>query len=84
VKVALVHGYYSSRKPCDENLGVHSQFAAPRHHGINVRIAAAQTNDLEGRSGYNVRSALKVATGAGLSPVPLDPHESPTQTRCRV
>lgn len=69
MKVALVHSYYSSRQPSGENVVVDAQAAALRDHGVDVRVMAARTDDLERRPGYKFRSALNVAVGRGLSPL---------------
>jgi glycosyltransferase involved in cell wall biosynthesis len=69
VKVALVHSYYSSRQPSGENVVVDAQAAALRAHGIDVRVVAARTDDLERRPDYKFRSAVNVAVGRGMSPL---------------
>jgi glycosyltransferase involved in cell wall biosynthesis len=69
MKVALVHSYYSSRQPSGENVVVESQATALREHGVDVRIIAAHTDELEVSPGYKFRSALGVATGRGRSPI---------------
>lgn len=69
MKIALVHSYYSSRQPSGENVVVDSQAAALRDNGVDVRIVAARTDELEDSPGYKLRSAISVATGIGLSPL---------------
>jgi glycosyltransferase involved in cell wall biosynthesis len=69
MKVALVHSYYSSRQPSGENVVVDSQAAALRDHGVEVRVVAARTDELENVPGYKFRSAVNVVAGRGLSPV---------------
>ncbi|WP_171027478.1 glycosyltransferase family 4 protein [Pseudarthrobacter sp. NamE2] len=69
MKVALVHSYYSSRQPSGENVVVDAQAAALRAHGVDVRVVAARTDDLEKRTGYKLASAVNVSLGRGLSPI---------------
>lgn len=69
MKVALIHSYYSSRQPSGENVVVDAQAAALRAHGVDVRVVAAKTDDLEGRPGYKLRSAVNVSFGRGMSPL---------------
>lgn len=69
MKVALVHSYYSSSQPSGENVAVDAQAAALRAHGVNVRVVATRTDDLEGRPGFKLRSALNVSFGHGMSPL---------------
>jgi glycosyltransferase involved in cell wall biosynthesis len=69
MKVAIVHSFYSSRQPSGENIVVDAQAAALREHGIEVRVIAARTDELEKQPAYKVRSGLNVATGRGTSPL---------------
>lgn len=69
MKVSIVHSYYSSRQPSGENIVVDAQAEALRQHGIEVRVIAARTDELESQPGYKVRSAVNVATGWGASPL---------------
>lgn len=69
MKVALVHSYYSSRQSSGENVVVDSQAAALRDYGLDVRIIARRTDELEDRPGYKLRSGFNVATGRGPSPI---------------
>lgn len=69
MRVAIVHSYYSSRQPSGENVVVDAQASALQDHGLDVRVIAARTDELESRRGYRVRAAVSVATGGGLSPI---------------
>ncbi|TFC33949.1 glycosyltransferase family 4 protein [Cryobacterium sp. TMT2-42-4] len=69
MKVAVIHSYYSSRQSSGENVVVDAQIRALRRHGIDVRVIAARTDELETLPGYKVRSAINVATGRGASPL---------------
>lgn len=69
MKIALVHSYYSSRQSSGENVVVDAQAAALRGHGHDVRVVAQRTDELEGTPAYKFRSAIRVATGNGPSPV---------------
>jgi glycosyltransferase involved in cell wall biosynthesis len=66
----MVHSYYSSRQSSGENVVVDAQVKALREFGVDVKVIAARTDDLEGEGGYAARSALRVATGYGRSPLP--------------
>jgi len=69
MKVAIVHSYYSSRQPSGENVVVDAQASALQDRGLDIMVIAARTDELESRRGYQVRAAVNVATGGGLSPV---------------
>src|SRR5690606_15470347 len=68
LRVAVVHSFYSSRQPSGENAQVHAEVAALRRAGVDVRLVAARTDDLEGEPFYRLRSATRVATGRGRTP----------------
>lgn len=69
MKVALVHSFYSGESPSGENIVVQAQYEALRKMGLEVRIVGVHTDDLSNRSGYKLRTAIKVATGYGMSPL---------------
>jgi glycosyltransferase involved in cell wall biosynthesis len=68
IRIGLVHSFYSSRQPSGENNVVEAELRALRSAGHEVRLVAARTDDLEGERTNQVRSALRVASGAGRSP----------------
>lgn len=67
--VALVHSFYSSRRPSGENAAVLDQAEALRAAGHDVTLIAAHTDALEAEPGYTLRAAVRVATGRGRSPL---------------
>lgn len=69
MKIALVHSYYSSRQPSGENVVVDAQAKALRDYGFDVRVIATRTDELEGKRGYKLSTAVNVATGKGASPL---------------
>ncbi|MEV1051972.1 glycosyltransferase family 4 protein [Streptomyces sp. NPDC049887] len=69
-RVALVHSFYSSRRPSGENAAVLDQAEALRAAGHDVTLVAAHTDALESERGYTLRAAVRVATGRGRSPLP--------------
>ncbi|MHC5704848.1 glycosyltransferase family 4 protein [Streptomyces sp. PKU-MA01144] len=68
-RVALVHSFYSSRRPSGENAAVLDQAEALRGAGHDVTLVAAHTDTLETERGYALRAAVQVATGRGRSPL---------------
>ncbi|MEU6706677.1 glycosyltransferase family 4 protein [Streptomyces wuyuanensis] len=68
-RVALVHSFYSSRRPSGENAAVLDQAEALRAAGHDVTLVAAHTDALETQRGYTLRAAVRVATGRGRSPL---------------
>ncbi|MEI5007977.1 glycosyltransferase family 4 protein [Streptomyces sp. PmtA] len=68
-RVALVHSFYSSRRPSGENAAVLDQAEALRAAGHDVTLVAAHTDALETERGYTLRAAVRVATGRGRSPL---------------
>jgi glycosyltransferase involved in cell wall biosynthesis len=69
LRVALVHSFYGSRQPSGENAQVEAEHRALARAGVDVRLFAARTDDRQGDRLYRVRSALRVATGRGASPL---------------
>jgi glycosyltransferase involved in cell wall biosynthesis len=69
MKVALVHSYYSGDAPSGENIVVEAQYRALLDRGVDARIIGVRTDDLSKMYGYKIRTAAKVATGLGLSPL---------------
>ena len=69
LRVALVHSFYSSEQPSGENAQVEAEVEALRRSGVDVRLFAARTDDLESDRLYRLRSAVRVATGRGASPL---------------
>jgi glycosyltransferase involved in cell wall biosynthesis len=69
MRIALVHSFYSSNQSSGENVVVQAQAAALRSHGFEVKVIGANTDELESRRGYKVRTAINVASGRGLSPI---------------
>jgi glycosyltransferase involved in cell wall biosynthesis len=69
LRLALVHSFYSSRQPSGENTQVQAEEDALRQAGVDVALIAARSDELEGEPLYRVRSAGRVATGWGASPL---------------
>ncbi len=69
MRIAIVHSFYSSRQPSGENGVVEAEVAALRRAGHEVALVAARTDDLEREPLYAVRSAVRIATGVGRSPL---------------
>lgn len=69
LRIAVVHSFYASGQPSGENTQVEAEARALREAGLTVELVAACTDDLEGDPLYRVRSALRVATGRGASPL---------------
>jgi glycosyltransferase involved in cell wall biosynthesis len=69
LRVALVHSFYSSKQPSGENAEVEAEVQALRRSGISAELFAARTDDLEAEPLYRLRSAVRVATGMGASPL---------------
>jgi glycosyltransferase involved in cell wall biosynthesis len=68
MRIAVVHGYYSSRVPSGENVVVDLQVAALRRAGHDVEVFAVRQDEVERRSGYVVRAAWHAASGRGPAP----------------
>lgn len=69
LRVAIVHSFYSSAQPSGENAVVEAEVDLMRDAGVDARLFAARTDDLENERFHRLRSAVKVATGRGRSPV---------------
>jgi glycosyltransferase involved in cell wall biosynthesis len=68
-RVAIVHSFYSSAQPSGENAVVDAELDLLEDAGVETRLFAARTNALEGDRLYRLRSAARVATGRGRSPL---------------
>jgi glycosyltransferase involved in cell wall biosynthesis len=68
MRVAVVHGYYSSRVPSGENVVVDLQVAALRRAGHDVEVFAIRQDEAEQSRGYVVGAAWRAATGRGPAP----------------
>lgn len=68
MRVAVVHGYYSSRVPSGENVVVDLQVEALRGAGHDVEVFARRQDEVEQVRGYAVGAAARVATGLGPAP----------------
>lgn len=69
LRIAVVHSFYASGQPSGENTQVETEVRALREAGLSVGLVAARTDDREGDPLYRVRSAARVATGRGASPL---------------
>jgi glycosyltransferase involved in cell wall biosynthesis len=69
LRVALVHSFYGSQQPSGENAQVETERRVLEDAGLDVRLFAARTDDLERDHLYRARSAFRVATGRGASPL---------------
>lgn len=78
LRIAVVHGYYSTRVPSGENVVVDLQVEALRRAGHDVRVVARFQEQQEQSPIYPVRAALRVASNRGVGPVDeieeFDPH----------
>lgn len=68
MRIAVVHGYYSSRVPSGENVVVDLQVAALRRAGHQVELFSVRQDEVEQRRGYVVGAAWRAATGRGPAP----------------
>ncbi len=68
-RVAIVHSFYSSAQPSGENAVVEAELELLLEAGVQARLFAARTDDHEHDRLYRLRSAVRVATGHGRSPV---------------
>lgn len=68
MKIAVVHGYYSSRVPSGENVVVDLQVGALRRAGHDVEVFALSQDQAEQTRGYVVGAAWRAATGRGPAP----------------
>lgn len=67
MRIAVVHSFYRSDQPSGENQVVHQQIQALMNAGHDVRLVARYTDSQMHEPLYGVRSALRVATGQGVS-----------------
>ena len=66
MRIAVVHSFYSRSQPSGENAVVEQQVDALRARGHDVRLFGRETDTASAsESFYNLRSALRVATGGG-------------------
>lgn len=68
MRIALVHGYYSSRVPSGENVVVDLQANALRRAGHTVAVFGRRQDEVEQQFGYGLVTAARVASGRGPSP----------------
>lgn len=68
MRVAVIHGYYSTRVPSGENVVVDLQVDALRTAGYDVRVFSRSQEEAESGALYPLRAAAWVATGRGLDP----------------
>jgi glycosyltransferase involved in cell wall biosynthesis len=68
-RIALVHSFYRSATPSGENAVVLAEADAFRRAGLDVELFAASTDDLRRSPLYELRTAVRVASGAGRSPL---------------
>ena len=69
MKIAVVHSFYSSSQPSGENRVVEDQVQLLRDAGHDVRLIARWTDQESRAAGYPVRTAFRVATGRGSTPL---------------
>lgn len=69
MRIAVVHSFYSSAQPSGENAVVLAEVDALRRAGHEVELFAAHTDELEQQPLYNLRAAVRVASGRGASPL---------------
>lgn len=70
MKICIVHSFYDTSAPSGENVVVDAQVDQLRQAGHEVHLLAAQTPPSDIRSStYAVRSAIRVASGHGHSPL---------------
>lgn len=68
LRIAVVHSFYSSKRPSGENVVVGLQVEALRRAGHTVEVFARHTDELESNPLFPVVAGLTVATGRGPSP----------------
>lgn len=68
-RVAILHSFYRSANPSGENATVLRQFDWLAAHGIDVSLVSVATDDISNSAGYRLRSAMRVMTGRGASPL---------------
>ena len=69
MKIAVVHSFYSSAQPSGENRVVEDQVRLLREAGHDVKLVARHTDSESLTAGYALRSAFRIATGWGNSPL---------------
>jgi glycosyltransferase involved in cell wall biosynthesis len=69
VRIAVVHSFYSADQPSGENRVVEDQVHALRRAGHDVELIALHTDQESAAWTFEVRSAFRVATGHGRSPL---------------
>ena len=69
MKIAVVHGFYSSKTPSGENAVVQMQVDALKAAGHNVRLFSVHTDAVSSESLYSAKTAVRVATGWGHNPL---------------
>lgn len=69
LRIAVVHGYYSTRVPSGENVVVDLQVEALRAAGHEVAVFARHQEEVEQSPIYPLQAALRTATGRGFSPI---------------
>jgi len=68
MRIAVVHGYYSSRVPSGENIVVDLQVNAMRRAGHDVRVISRRQESVEKSFVYPVLAAAHAATNRGPRP----------------
>jgi glycosyltransferase involved in cell wall biosynthesis len=69
VRIALVHSFYSSSQPSGENAVVRAEVDALRSRGVDVHLVHTSTDERISETAYIWRTALRVASGHGESPL---------------
>jgi len=69
VRVAVIHSFYSPKVPSGENSVVLDQVDALREIGIDAQLVAVETKDRANQLGLAARSAFRVGSGFGPSPL---------------
>ena len=68
-RIAIVHSFYSSAQPSGENAVVEAELELLLDAGVDACLIAARTDELERDRFHHLRSAVRVATGRGRSPL---------------
>ena len=69
MRVAVVHSFYSAKVPSGENSVVLDQVDALREAGLDVQLMGVETKDQANQLGLALKSALRVGSGFGRSPL---------------
>ncbi len=69
MRIALVHSFYSSAMPSGENAVVIDQLQALQQRGLEVALIQRSTDALESQPLFRSRSAIRVLTRTGYSPI---------------